>query len=62
MAGLNSAFTSLGNIIGPIIAGALFDMNVNYPYILASIVLVFGFLLSFKSRETQYELESRSVR
>ncbi|MGG4047153.1 MFS transporter [Paenibacillus favisporus] len=62
VAGLNSAFTSLGNIIGPIIAGALFDMNVNYPYILASIVLVFGFLLSFKSRETQYELESRSVR
>ncbi|WP_145025068.1 MFS transporter [Paenibacillus sp. Y412MC10] len=62
VAGLNSAFTSLGNIIGPIIAGALFDMNVNYPYVLASIVLVFGFLLSFKSRETQYELESRSVR
>lgn len=62
VAGLNSAFTSLGNIIGPIIAGALFDLNLNFPYVMASVVLMIGFLISFKSKETQYELESRSLR
>ncbi|MWV42689.1 MFS transporter [Paenibacillus sp. HJL G12] len=62
VAGLNSAFTSLGNIVGPIIAGALFDLNVNYPYVMASVVLMLGFFISFKSKETQYELESRSLR
>lgn len=33
VAGLNSAYTSLGNIAGPIVAGALFDLDVNYPYV-----------------------------
>jgi DHA1 family multidrug resistance protein-like MFS transporter len=48
VAGLNSAFTSLGNIAGPIIAGILFDMNINFPYISASIILIFCFLLSIR--------------
>src|SRR5690606_39030899 len=39
VAGLNSAFTSLGNIAGPVIAGLLFDVDVNYPYVLAAAVL-----------------------
>jgi len=52
VAGLNSAFTSLGNIIGPIIAGVLFDVNINYPYVLAGIILLMGFFVSFKSQET----------
>ncbi|WP_145052871.1 MULTISPECIES: MFS transporter [Paenibacillus] len=46
VAGLNSAYTSLGNIAGPIVAGALFDVNINYPYVSASIVLGICFLLS----------------
>lgn len=37
--GLNSTFTSVGNIIGPIIAGSLFDLNIHYPYIFSMIVL-----------------------
>ncbi|PWV95901.1 DHA1 family multidrug resistance protein-like MFS transporter [Paenibacillus cellulosilyticus] len=49
VAGLNSAFTSLGNIIGPIVAGALFDMNINFPYLLACIVLVLCFGLSLRA-------------
>lgn len=40
--GMNSMFTSLGNIFGPIVGGILFDINLNYPYYLASIVLVIG--------------------
>jgi DHA1 family multidrug resistance protein-like MFS transporter len=50
VAGLNSAFTSLGNIIGPIVAGVLFDLNLNFPYILASLVLLACFGLSLRSR------------
>lgn len=46
VAGLNSAYTSLGNILGPIIAGALYDVNIDYPYWTAGIVLFLCFLLS----------------
>lgn len=46
VAGLNSAYTSLGNIIGPVVAGVLFDINIQYPYISASLVLMVCFVLS----------------
>ncbi|RAV02390.1 MFS transporter [Paenibacillus sp. YN15] len=48
VAGLNSAFTSLGNIAGPIVAGFLFDLNINYPYSLACVVLLLCFGLSLR--------------
>ncbi|XID94060.1 MFS transporter [Paenibacillaceae bacterium WGS1546] len=47
--GLNSAFTSLGNIAGPAAAGFLFDVDVNYPYMLAAAVLAISFLLSARA-------------
>lgn len=50
VAGLNSAYTSLGNIAGPIAAGILFDVDLNYPYLSASIVLLLCFLLSIRAR------------
>ncbi|WP_338554076.1 MFS transporter [Paenibacillus sp. KS-LC4] len=49
LAGLNSAFTSLGNILGPIAAGVLFDVNINFPYASAGIVLLLCFLLSMRA-------------
>lgn len=45
--GMNSMFTSLGNIFGPIIGGMLFDIDLNYPYYFATVVLVFGVMLAF---------------
>ncbi|MFC3843555.1 MFS transporter [Paenibacillus sp. MAH-36] len=51
VAGLNSAFTSLGNIVGPIVAGFLLDMNVNYPYTLASLVLLICCVLSVAAKK-----------
>ncbi|WP_426454651.1 MFS transporter [Paenibacillus sp. S-38] len=51
VAGLNSAFTSLGNIAGPIAAGFLFDLNINYPYTLACLVLLMCFILSVKGKK-----------
>ncbi|WP_314590901.1 MFS transporter [Paenibacillus terrigena] len=50
IAGLNSAFTSLGNIAGPAVAGVLFDMNLNFPYISAALILFLGFILALRSR------------
>ncbi|MNI59477.1 Major Facilitator Superfamily protein [compost metagenome] len=49
IAGLNSAFTSLGNIAGPVIAGFLFDININYPFLSASVVLLVCFVLSIRA-------------
>ncbi|MGN7175872.1 MFS transporter [Paenibacillus sp. FSL R5-0490] len=40
--GMNSMFTSLANISGPIIGGMLFDIDINYPYYFAAIVTALG--------------------
>lgn len=55
--GLNSTFTSFGNILGPLAAGALFDMNHFYPYYVSAIILMgTGFLSLFLSRKTSKAL------
>ncbi|MCM3748709.1 MFS transporter [Paenibacillus pasadenensis] len=55
VAGLNSAFTSLGNIAGPIIAGFLFDYNINYPYALAAVVLLLSFVLTLRENKRSHQ-------
>lgn len=45
-AGLNNAYMSLGNMIGPALAGLLFDWNMNSPYIFGSFILFSCFLLA----------------
>ncbi|WP_255504967.1 MFS transporter [Lysinibacillus sphaericus] len=55
--GMNSMFTSLGNIFGPILGGILFDINLNYPYYFATIVLTIGVILAlFWRKPKQIEL------
>ncbi|AQY42625.1 MFS transporter [Bacillus thuringiensis] len=44
--GMNSMFTSIGNIGGPIIGGTLFDININFPYYFATIVIICGTMLT----------------
>lgn len=44
--GMNSTFTSIGNIFGPIIGGILFDVNLNYPYYFAALVLIVGTVIA----------------
>lgn len=46
--GLSNSFMSLGRIIGPIWAGFIFDVNLNYPYVSGSILMLVGFLLSLR--------------
>lgn len=44
--GLSNSFMSLGRIAGPIWAGFIFDVNVNYPYLSGSILMLAGFIAS----------------
>jgi len=44
--GLNNSFMSLGRIAGPVWAGFIFDVNVNYPYLSSSVIMFIGFLIS----------------
>ncbi len=46
-AGMNNAYMSLGNMIGPILAGTLFDWNIDSPYILGTVILAGCFILTF---------------
>ncbi|WP_046176138.1 MFS transporter [Domibacillus indicus] len=39
-AGMNNAYMSIGNMIGPALAGTLFDINMGLPYIFGSIIIV----------------------
>jgi DHA1 family multidrug resistance protein-like MFS transporter len=44
-------FTSIGNVLGPIVGGFLFDMNLDYPYYFSAVFLMIGFAfaLAWKS-------------
>ncbi|WP_153731446.1 MFS transporter [Sporosarcina obsidiansis] len=45
--GMNSMFTSIGNVFGPIIGGALFDIDVDYPFYFGAFVLFLGIVLNY---------------
>lgn len=53
-------FTSLANISGPILGGMLFDIDINYPYYFATVILALGivFTLFWKkpSNDSSYEV------
>jgi MFS transporter, DHA1 family, multidrug resistance protein len=44
--GMNSMYTSLANISGPILGGMLFDIDINYPYYFATVILCFGIVIT----------------
>ncbi|CRK85202.1 MFS transporter [Neobacillus massiliamazoniensis] len=52
--GMNSMFTSIGNVIGPIIGGTLFDINLNYPFYFATVLLSVGIGLTLAWKEPSY--------
>ncbi|WP_410982369.1 MFS transporter [Bacillus cereus] len=53
VAGMNSTYTSLGNIVGPAIGGILFDINIHYPYLFAAFILAIGLGITFLWKEKQ---------
>jgi MFS transporter, DHA1 family, multidrug resistance protein len=44
--GLSNAFVSLGRVVGPIWAGAIYDLHPSYPYLSGAVILFITFLLS----------------
>jgi len=55
VSGMNSMFTSFGNMFGPIVGGALFDINLDYPFYFAAIALVIGIILTFFWKQPTFE-------
>lgn len=50
--GMNSMFTSLGNIFGPLVGGILFDIDLNYPFYFATVFLTIGIGLTIAWKKT----------
>lgn len=48
MLGLNQSMASLGRIIGPLIAGPIFEVGIDQPFFVAGILLILGFFLALK--------------
>lgn len=46
-AGMITAYMSLGNMVGPALAGIMFDININYPYIIGTFILLVCFIIAF---------------
>src|SRR5512134_73085 len=44
--GLSNSFVSLGRVAGPIVAGIIFDINPNFPYISGALILCAVFFMS----------------
>ncbi|MGC8228713.1 MFS transporter [Pseudobacillus badius] len=47
-AGMNNAYMSIGNMVGPALAGALFDMNMALPYLFGTIIILITLLICIK--------------
>lgn len=52
VSGINSALTSVGNIVGPILSGTLLDVDSHYPYFVVIVILAvsFGLTLLWKQQ------------
>ncbi|WP_042203187.1 MFS transporter [Paenibacillus camerounensis] len=48
-AGLTTTYTSIGSILGPVIAGQLFDWHIYMPYILGAIILMSALFLTARA-------------
>lgn len=53
VAGLNTTYTSLGNILGPILAGLLFDKHIHIPYIFGALILASALFLTLQKSKNE---------
>ncbi|PNZ68713.1 multidrug efflux MFS transporter NorA [Staphylococcus croceilyticus] len=59
--GLNSTFTSMGNFIGPLVAGALFDINLEFPLYMSIVVMLLGIIIIFIEKALQTKRRARNT-
>lgn len=55
MNGLNMSLTSIGNIIGPIMAGTLLDVNYHYPYGIVLIFMIISIFMTYFLKQQQFD-------
>lgn len=55
--GLNSTFTSMGNFIGPLVAGTLYDINFEFPLYMAILVMFIGMIVIFIEKSIRNRLK-----
>ncbi|MER1986713.1 MAG: multidrug efflux MFS transporter NorA [Solibacillus sp.] len=49
--GMNSFFTSLANVLGPIVGGIMFDIDINYPFYFATVAILAGLVIAIAWRD-----------
>ncbi|HDD5919899.1 TPA: multidrug efflux MFS transporter NorA [Staphylococcus aureus] len=59
--GLNSTFTSMGNFIGPLIAGALFDVHIEAPIYMAIGVSLAGVVIVLIEKQHRAKLKQQDL-
>lgn len=57
VSGMNSMFTSFGNMFGPIMGGILFDIDLDYPFYFAALALVVGIGLTYFWKQPSFEFQ-----
>ena len=45
--GMNNAYMSIGNVLGPTIAGSLYDVNIIYPFVMGFAILLITLFLAY---------------
>ncbi len=45
--GMNNAYMSIGNVLGPTIAGSLYDVNILYPFVMGFSILLITLFLAY---------------
>ncbi|MRX73716.1 MFS transporter [Bacillus lacus] len=61
VAGMNNMYMSIGNMFGPALAGILFDININFPYMLGAVILFLSFGLVYMFNSGHKALEKKPV-
>ncbi|MBE0699571.1 MAG: MFS transporter, partial [Anaerolineaceae bacterium] len=61
MMGLNTAFASLGRVFGPLWAGFIFDVDLQYPFISGAVTLFIGFGLSLLGLRAAHAKQTGSM-
>ncbi|EPD52295.1 tetracycline resistance MFS efflux pump [Paenisporosarcina sp. FSL H8-0542] len=55
--GMNNAYMSIGNVVGPLLAGVLYDVNIIYPFLLGFVVLGITILVSVVWQRNQKSIQ-----
>ena len=60
--GLSNSFVSLGRIVGPLVGGFLFDLNMLFPYLSGVAIMGIGFvasLMALKEESRKYQIQNK---